>query len=325
MIEFVYNFDFVGVPSDFIENVMPEMNGAFVKVYLYALDLAAKRKRMSYAEIADMLELLESDVVKAFDYLELKGCLTQKDGKIVFGAENEDVSDEPHPEPEPKSETPKRKSAESVKYIMTENKMLADLCQLAQQTLEKTLSDKDIETLYWMYDSLGFSAEVILMILEYCVSKDKRNMKYIEKVAMGWHENGITTIESAQKYMNDMKEKNSYFGNIRRLFGIDDRPLSKTEETYLKSWRDDYSMSEDMVALAYEYCIIQTNKLSFPYINTIIENWFAKNIFSVPDAEKEHEEHKNNAKAEKELNVYKDETGFDYDSIEDIMQKKYDK
>ncbi len=321
MTEFIYNFDFVGVPSDFIENVMPEMNGAFVKVYLYALNLAAKGKRMPYSGIADALELLESDVVKAFEQLEVKGCLSHDGERVVFGAKPEDMPEEPME----KTEHPERKSAESVKYIMTENRTLADLCQLAQQTLGKTLSDRDIETLYWMYDSLGFSPEVILMILEYCVSKDKRSMKYIEKVAIGWHENGITTIDAAQKYMTDMQEKNSYFGNIRRLFGIEDRPLSKTEETYLKSWRDNYNMSEEMVALAYEYCIIQTNKLSFPYINTIIENWFTKNIFSVPDAEKEHEEHKNSARAEKELNVYKDETEFDYDKIEDIMQKKYDK
>ena len=322
MAEFIYNLNFIGVPSDFIENVMPKANGAFVKVYLYALNLAQKGIRCDYGEIADKLDLLESDVVKAFEYLSEQGCLCAFGDQIIFGKPRP-VEEEPGNEPAP-AEKPK-KSAESIKYIMTENQNLSDLCQLAQQMLGKTLSDRDIETLYWLYDELGFSPEVILMILEYCVSKDKRSMKYIEKVAIGWHENGITTISAAEQYMHDQAEKNSYFGNIRRLFGIDDRSLSKTEEMYLKSWRDSYNMSEDMVALAYEYCIIRTNKLSFPYINSIIENWYKKGIFTVPDAEKEQEEFRNNPRSEKELNVYKDETGYDYDKIEEIMQQKYDK
>lgn len=330
MTEFISNFNVVGVPSHFIENVMPKANGAFVKVYLYVLDLAAKGASADEAEIAEALELLESDVVKAFEYLEENGCIERGSGYIAAGAgafggghgETPGGAERGHNDD---AGEPGKVPAESVKNIMEGNQMLADLCQLAQQTLGKTLSDRDIETLYWMYENLGFSPEVILMILEYCVSKDKRNMNYIEKVAIGWHENGITTIDAAQKYMTDMREKNSYFGNIRRLFGIDGRPLSKTEETYLKNWRDNCNMSEDMVALAYEYCIINTGRLSFPYINTIIENWFEKNIFSVPDAEKEHEEHKSAARPEKDgYEVYKDRDGFDYGSIDDIMRKKYD-
>ena len=82
-------------------------------------------------------------------------------------------------------------------------------------------------------------------------------------------------------------------------------------------------MSEEMVALAYEYCIIQINKLSFPYMNSIIERWHQKGIYTIPDAEKDKEEFKA-SNGESGLNVYKEQTDFDYDSLEDIMQKKYD-
>ena len=82
-------------------------------------------------------------------------------------------------------------------------------------------------------------------------------------------------------------------------------------------------MDENMVALAYEYCIIQISKLSFPYINSIIERWYNKGISTVTEAEKDREDFK--ASGEKDLDVYKDNTGFDYDEIEKIMQEKYDK
>ena len=51
-------------------------------------------------------------------------------------------------------------------------------------------------------------------------------------------------------------------------------------------------MSADMVGLAYEYCIIAINKLSFPYINTILKRWFEQGIHTISDAEKDHEAYK---------------------------------
>lgn len=320
MAEFIYNFNFVGVPSDFIENVMPKANGAFVKVYLYALNLAAKGQSCDYSKIAEDLELLESDVNKAFEYLSENGCLCVNKNTVVFG-DNTSVSDSSYTQKSDLENSSEKRH--KIDFDISQNKDLSDLCQVAQIMLERTLSDRDIETLYWFYDALGFSPEVITMLLEYCVSNEKRNMNYIEKVAIGWHENGINSISSAETYMKEQKEKSGYFYNLRKLFGIDNRNLSKTEERFLKTWREDYKMSEEMVALAYEYCIIQINKLSFPYMNSIIERWHQKGIYTIPDAEKDKEEFKA-SNGESGLNVYKEQTDFDYDSLEDIMQKKYD-
>ena len=323
---FIYNLDFVGVPSDFIERIMPKANGSFVKVYLYALNAAVHGRSVSCQDIANALELLESDVMKAFEYLEENGCLKMNGESCSFGEMPETVQTAENEKTEdiPEEDSSGKKAAESVKALMTENETLSEVCQIAQQTLEKTLSDRDLETLYWIYDELGFSPEVILMLLEYCVSREKRSMKYIEKVAISWHENGITTIDAAEKYMNEKNEKNGYYKGLRKLLGIEDRSLSKTEETFINEWRDNYSMSEEMVALAYEYCIIQTGRLSFPYMNSIIKSWFDNNIFTVPDAERDHEDFKKKGKAENDLDVYKDRTGFDYSSIEGVMREKYD-
>ncbi len=312
MSEFVYNLNFVGIPSDFIENIMPKANGTFVKVYLYAINAASKGLSLDYSQIASALDLLESDVLKAFEFFEEKGCVSISEEKVTFGTSPKILKTSENND--------KKYTNKNVKQLVTEDKKLSDLCLIAQDMLEKTLSDKDIETLYWFYDNLGFTPEVITMLLEYCVSIGKRNMKYIEKVAMGWHENNIITVDAAEKYMKEKKEKNSYFGNMKRLLGIDDRNLSKTEETYLKVWKDEYNMSEDMIALAYEYCIIQINKLSFPYMNSIIERWFKNGITTVADAEKDKENFKNS----KDGSVYTDKSNFDYERLDDMMKNKYE-
>ncbi len=293
-----------------MERLMPSANGAYVKVYLMALALGVRSEEMSTAEMARKLNLLESDVVNALEYWNKLGALKYSREQVSFGSDVSEVQES----------KPQKKDMEEIRGAMTENPELADLCTLSQEILGKTLRNKDIETLYWFYDELGLSPEVITMLLEYCVSKDKRNMNYIEKVAISWHENGIVTIDAADRFINNEKEKSGYFYSLRKLFGIDNRSLSKTEETYLKSWRDDLGMDENMVGLAYEYCIMQTSKLSFPYMNSIIKRWNELDIHTVPEAERDHEDFKTKNK-QNNLDVYNDDD-FNYAELEKIMQDK---
>lgn len=311
MPKFKCKIDFIPVSAEFIEKYMPSANGAYVKVYLLALSLAFSGYDMSTSAMARQLNLLESDVVNALEYWNKEGILSYDENNVLFGGAKADTNNKKPAE---------KKNMEQISSAINENKALADLCTLSQEILGTTLKNKDIETLYWFYDELGLSPEVITMLLEYCVSKNKRNMNYIEKVAISWHKNGILTIDAADKFITSEKEKDGYFYSLRKLFGIDNRNLSKTEETYLKTWHDNYGMDENMVGLAYEYCIMQTSKLSFPYMNSIIKRWHEMNIHTVPEAEKDHEDFKNKNK-QNNFKVYED-NNLNYDELEKIMRDK---
>lgn len=285
MPNFKFNIDFVPIPRDFIEHIMPSANAAYVMVYLYVMFLASTNKTAKTDEIAKKLGLIESDVINAIKYWNDKGIFSGTGDTIII---KKSVDEEISPETA-------KKPIEEISNIMTSDSALADLCAIAQEILGKTLANNDLETLYWFYDQLGFSPEVITMLLEYCVSMNKRNMKYIEKVAITWHENNITTMDEAQAYITGSVKNDEFISSLRNLFGINDRNLSKTENLYLKSWRDELKMSADMVGLAYEYCIIATGKLSFPYINTILKRWAEQGIKTIPEAEKDHESYKQSA------------------------------
>ena len=284
MPNFKLNMDFVPIPKDFIEHIMPSSNAAYVVVYMYIMFLASTGKSAETEEIAKKLGLIESDVVNAIKYWNDKGIFSGTGDTIII---KRSVDEEITPEAT-------KKSVEEVSRIMDGDSTLSDLCAIAQEILGKTLANNDLETLYWFYDQLGFSPEVITMLLEYCVSMNKRNMKYIEKVAITWHENNITTMDEAQAYIMGSVKSDEFVSSLRNLFGINDRNLSKTENLYLKSWRDELNMSADMVGLAYEYCVIATGKLSFPYINTILKRWAEQGITTIPEAEKDHEQYKQN-------------------------------
>lgn len=290
---FKINQNFVVVPCDFIENLMPRSNPTFVKVYLYALMLASRGENVASEVIAQKLELLESDVLQAMKYFEDKG---------VFSGEEKQQPVQEKPEMSPNSED------------------LKEMLMLAQEVLGKTLSTTDTKTLYWIHENLGFPMEVILVLLEYCVSINKRSMSYIEQVAISWHDRGITTLEAADSFLNAQADKSDALLTIKKIFGINSRDFTSIEKNYINTWLADYGMTEEMVALAYEYSILRINKLSFPYIDKIIEQWFKKGIHTIADAEADNEEFKNSqAKSGKSFELMPDENT---DEFEKIMWEK---
>ncbi len=293
-VRFVRQSRGIMLDAAFINELMPSANGQFVKVYLYALMCAENNTELSNQQIASALGILESDVVQAFAYWVEAGAIDIADGIVTFRSLTATaMNDTPTANmAQPVLQTPSAVSKPDIGTAtdaLSSDPALADMCDLAQEVLGKTLTAQDTSTLYWFYDSLGFSPEVILMLLEYCVSKDKRHMNFIEKVALSWHEKGIRTMEQAEMHIMHEFEKGGYINTIRGIMGINDRSFSRTEMDYLYKWRDEYNMSEEMVALAYEYCVIQISKISFQYMDKILSRWNDNNIHTVAAAETDNE------------------------------------
>ena len=66
---------------------------------------------------------------------------------------------------------------------------------IIQQYLGRPLSASDLNTIYYFYDDLGFSRDLIEYLFEYCVSNGHTHMRYIEKVALSWADLHITTAD----------------------------------------------------------------------------------------------------------------------------------
>lgn len=292
MPQFILKHEYVPVSSYFIENHLKAANGVFVKVYLYALNLAFAGKNVETSYIAEQLDILESDVLQAFTHWEKVGVMQERNGNYEFGEGRTALPAEDNMPEEAAPENQENFNSTDMTAAISRDKQLAEMLAIAEQLLGRTLSVQDAETLYWFYDELGFSPEVVLVLLEYCVSKNKTHMNYIEKVAIGWHDAGISTLEQVTAHIEAEQERGGYLYAIRKIMGLTDRALSQREEQYLLKWRTECGMSEEMVALAYEYCILQTAKLSFPYMDRIIARWNKQGIKTVLQAEEDNRTYK---------------------------------
>ena len=318
MPKFVINQEYIPVSSYFIENCLKDVNGAFLKVYLYTLNLAVKGMEIDMTSIAADLNLLESDVLQAITYWKTTGMILEDSGVIEFCGKPVNLIEDSPSDNRGGEQLPLRKHAAGIDLAqkISADPSLSDLVLLAQELLAKPLSQSELETLYWIYDELGYSSEAVLIILDYCIAKGKKNLKYIEKVAVNWHEQGLTSPEQLLAHISSEDEKNGRLHSIRRGLGIADRPLSKTEEKYILKWLDTWSISEDMVLLAYEYCLLNTSKLSFPYMDKIMEGWHKNGITTKAAAEEESKKFKSKSSAG--FDQYKD--NFNHAELEKLTR-----
>lgn len=252
----------IKISKAFIEQELPTAPPFYVSVYLMTLACGG-----TAAEVAKRLNATETDVLYAWGYWKGKGYLR----------ETAEVR-----EPKPvllSSERPEYSPAELMQVGKHPDVMR--LFQSAQQKLGKMLSQQDMSLLFSFHDWLGLPIDVIELLLSYCVSNGHKGMRYIEKVALGWAEDGIDSTEKALEYIEMRK---TGFRTVMKAFGQNRLPVA-AEEVYLKKWLQEYRLPVEVVQIACERTVMQAGKASFAYADKILANWRAAGVKSVADVE----------------------------------------
>ncbi len=169
-------------------------------------------------------------------------------------------------------------------YVFTSQRLAVDeelkiLVSEAQLALGKVLSNSDISTLLMLKDTCGLPLDVILMLIQYCISIDKSNMRTVEKIGITWADEGITTLEAADNKINQIKQTSKNFSIISSAFGLTNlgSPTKKQLE-YGDKWVGEWKFSPEMLREAYERCVDSKGTMKFGYIDGILKRWNANNI-----------------------------------------------
>ncbi len=150
---------------------------------------------------------------------------------------------------------------------------------IAESYIGKPLTPSEIKTILYFTDVLRFSDDLIDYLLQYCVDRGKKDFKYIEKVAVSWAEDGITTPKQAQKRANRY-DKNIYA--IMNGLGKSSSPTAKEME-FITRWLKDYGFSMDIIIEACERTVLATDKHRFEYAESILSSWKRQNVHHKAD------------------------------------------
>lgn len=143
------------------------------------------------------------------------------------------------------------------------------LIMVAEQYLGRPLTKKDMETILFFYDRLDFSADLIDYLIQHCVERGKKDFRYIEKVALSWHEQGIKSPKDAQ---NSAKKYDSVVYAIMKSLGKNSAPAPKELE-YINKWTKEYGFLLDVIQEACDKTVLTTDNNRFAYADGILKKW----------------------------------------------------
>lgn len=318
--------------NTFIDNYMPEANGEFVKVYIYLLrSLSNAPVSFSLEQMADRLLCTERDILRALKYWAKQELLvldftdsdklcgiallspdkhTENASSVSASVETVSTVEQPAiqaasaPSAAVEPSVPTGKASSDKKQELTperirklkQNEEIIQILYIAEQYLGKTLSPTESQKLLFFYDGLGLSADLIEYLLEYCVSHNHKSIRYIEKVAIAWAEEGITTVEQAKR--SNSRYNKEYF-TILKALGITNRNPVETEITLMDTWLKTYCFSMEIIQEACNRTVLQTGQASFQYTDKILEGWKKKEVKTLDDIRSLDDEHQKRRQSKK--------------------------
>ena len=168
-------------------------------------------------------------------------------------------------------------TTEELTVLMKKKKITSTFIGEASRVYGKVFNQHEIEIIVRMIDYIGFNSECVLLLLSY-YSKQKKTLRYIEKAALTFYDEGITTEKELQQKLCAMERREEIEGKIRAMFGMTNRALTTKEKKYIISWVEKMNFSLDMIRLAYDKTVDVTHEPSPAYANGILERWYADGI-----------------------------------------------
>ena len=294
------------IPNTFFDEYLPRANGEFLKI-------SHPDHALSLSGIADIFFMTENDVTRALKYWEAEGLLRltfDRDGTIAGICLNAVTSissqkDTPTAPPEQRRPTPAQSAVAAQTgtgitgtpvgtppavsmhprstqelHRFSESDDGAQLIFIIQQYLGRPLSASDLNTIYYFYDDLGFSRDLIEYLFEYCVSNGHTHMRYIEKVALSWADLHITTADEART-QSETHQKACFA--VLKAFGLGGRMPAAGEAEFINKWTRTYGFSLELILEACRRTMMAVHTPSFEYTDKILSNWKSLGAYTMTE------------------------------------------
>ena len=196
------------------------------------------------------------------------------------------VPNEPAPEPPVPEAPPPDYSTEDITQALADGRStFPALAAEVERRLGKRLSAADLKGLYTLYDHLALPAEVILMLVGWCVEEVERKygpgrkpfLSQIKKEGFVWARLGIDTIERAEERITALTRLRSREAEVLRLLDISPRPLVQREKDYIAAW-DEMGFDNEAIRMAYERTVLKKQSMDWGYMNGILRRWHEKGL-----------------------------------------------
>lgn len=157
------------------------------------------------------------------------------------------------------------------------------LLYISQKYMDKIFTPRECEVFAYLYDALHIPAELLEYLVEYCVQNGHGSMRYLESVAINWHEKGFKTVDEARAYTAAFSKEGFA---VMRAFGLSDRRPGDSEQELIRKWFREFGFTKDIVLEACSRTLKAIHKPSFSYADKILADWKKGGVQTVEDIQK---------------------------------------
>ena len=208
---------------------------------------------------------------------------------LKAGLAQEGPAPVPAPAPPVEPLPPEYSTADLNRELADKTSLFPGLVAEVERRLGKVLSVADLKTLYTLYDYQALPAEVILLLVSWCIEEHARKygagqmprMSTIRRQGQSWKGRGIDTAEAAEEFLRRRAALNSSEGRLLALVGAAGRRATDRERPYLERWLD-WGFDDEVIRLAYERTLFQKQNMNWNYMNSILKSWHEKG-FRTPE------------------------------------------
>lgn len=281
------------LPKEIIDDNFDSLNPIYLKAIILIYNNSYKY--LSANLISNLLKVEENIVREAINYWIGKG--------LLIGSEKPSIKKEAVVLPK------------TAANPIPQSRELSFLLECVEGKFKRPLSTVEYKSIVHILEFIRLPADVILMAVEYCISINKANFSYIEKVCINWAEKGIINHDIAEQYLSLLKQTQQNETKIKQLFGIQNRNLTEYESKLIMTWINEYKFSIEVIKIAFEKTVAATNKVAFAYMNKILSNWYQSGFKTIEDIQ--NSDIKRNSVQEKSSSYNID----DLDKFWDIVPK----
>ena len=213
-------------------------------------------------------------------------------------------------------------TSEETTSFMEMNEETSALLDSCQQIIGKMFSTAETNIIIGLMDHLGLSEDYIVLLFAHAAKKDRRSVRYVEKLAIDLFDKGITEYSALVEELQSMEEAESRESVVRRIFGLGKRSLTKKEKEFVNNWCVTWNFGEDIIRQAYEITVANTNEAAMPYANAILEKWNKNGLKTAEEVEKFLEEDKKKKTGGKKKNEKDSRSSFDTDDFFEMALRR---
>ena len=174
----------------------------------------------------------------------------------------------------------------SIKEIEDYEKEKSEMYTLAREINKKMgLYYENLEPVVENYISkwlnLGHNSTSLLALADYCFKNSIRTLEGLDSTVLKLYKLGVVSMEAIEEYMQELILLDKEIKEILEKLGIS-RMVTNQDRTYYKTWKQDWNLSSELIALGVEMSAGKFQPLQ--YLNKLLSNWHTNSVKTLDEA-----------------------------------------